>query len=320
MKKKLTIIIPHYKNWNMLSELLLTIPLQEIEVIVIDDHSPENTKRIPEMQQKFPLVKFLVNSDLKKGAGSARNEGLKVATGEWLLFADSDDKFLPNFIEKIQPFLTSNYDLVYFTPTSFFENKGDGSLRHSLYQRYIEQYIETKNSTSEILLRYNYNPPWSKMIRRELVETNSIHFDETMVANDVMFSAKVGHHANRIYATTEKIYSVRQTAGSLTSIISVENFRTRFDIWVELILYVRNNIDTKEFKKLNISTSRHILAVFENKLGVSTFFYILKTAYSYNIPLVDKRIYNLKFLINSFLNRKKLVRSTKRTVIKERKQ
>lgn len=316
--KSLSIIIPHYNSWEMLSELLMTIPVREfIEVIVIDDHTKDNGEMLPKMQEEFPHVLFYISYENKKGAGAARNRGLDVATGEWLLFADADDKFLPDLLTKIEPYFKTDFDIVFYTPTSFFEDKEGDSLRHQTFERYINEYLASNQKSKELALRYNYSSPWSKLIRYQLVKEHNIQFDEVMVANDVMFSAKIGKYAEAITATGDKIYAVRQTAGSITSVVSEKNFRARFDIWINMVNYMQENIYPIEFKEMNISVIPKLVEVIQNKLGLRNLMYVLKSARKNSIAIIDKRIFNPKFLIQSFRKQKALAKSDKRTTINE---
>src|SRR5699024_10975347 len=142
----------------------------------------------------FPNVTFLKNDINKKGAGAARNKGIKYSKGEWLLFADADDKFLQSLDKKIKPYLDSKYDLIYFPPASFTDKKNYKSRRHTQYVEYINDYKVSKNTTSELRLRYKFVVPWSKMIRSSIVKKNNILFEEISVSNDILFSAKVGYY------------------------------------------------------------------------------------------------------------------------------
>ena len=116
----LTIIIPTYNSNRKLRRLLSTIPQKDnLEIIVVDDNGQED----PELDLKcdFPKVIFIKNK-FGKAAGGARNTGLDVAQGHYMLFADSDDLFIEGFEEKILPYLENKlFDVVYFSPESFIE-------------------------------------------------------------------------------------------------------------------------------------------------------------------------------------------------------
>ncbi|MBQ5445892.1 MAG: glycosyltransferase family 2 protein, partial [Lachnospiraceae bacterium] len=92
MKPLFSIIIPHYDIPDLLMRCLKSIPVsKEIQVIVVDDNSPEADtylEKYPELSR--PYLEF-IRTTKGGGAGYARNIGLEHAKGEWLLFADADD-------------------------------------------------------------------------------------------------------------------------------------------------------------------------------------------------------------------------------------
>src|SRR5699024_5954198 len=109
--KQVSIIIPHFNSVKLLEKLLLSIPkYNDIEVIVIDDNSTEGIEKFSILKKsvEFEHIKFLMNNTGVQSAGTCRNIGLKAATGKWILFADSDDYFLPGFYDGIQLYFQSN--------------------------------------------------------------------------------------------------------------------------------------------------------------------------------------------------------------------
>ena len=95
-----SIIIPHKNIPQLLQRCLDSIPRREdIQIIVIDDNSsPEivDFAHFPGRERDDVEIVFTREG---RGAGYARNEGLKRAKGKWLLFADTDDFFLPDFLK-----------------------------------------------------------------------------------------------------------------------------------------------------------------------------------------------------------------------------
>lgn len=101
-KKKLeedlvSIVIPCYKQANYLPDAInsaLNQTYKNVEVIVVNDGSPDNTS---EVARKYPVR--LVEKP-NGGLSSARNAGIKAAKGKWILTLDSDDKIDPTYIQK----------------------------------------------------------------------------------------------------------------------------------------------------------------------------------------------------------------------------
>ena len=119
MKPLFSIIIPHYDIPDLLMRCLKSIPVsKEIQVIVVDDNSPEADtylEKYPELSR--PYLEF-IRTTKGGGAGYARNIGLEHAKGEWLLFADADDFFVEDMYDIISSNTDSKADVIYFKKES----------------------------------------------------------------------------------------------------------------------------------------------------------------------------------------------------------
>lgn len=216
-KKDISVIIPHYESYTGLKILLDTIPnLANIQIIVVDDNS-KDISEIEKIKSEFNHVIFTRNDTDREGAGVARNIGLELAEGEWILFADSDDYFtdeaFENILNDIQ-IVKSDIDIIYYKPTSIDLDSGLVSNRHLVYEDLVENYKDTLSINEDI--RYLFFVPWSKLVRRDLITRFEIKFDEVLASNDVMFSTKTGHHARNIEVRDSIIYCVTKSAGTLT--------------------------------------------------------------------------------------------------------
>src|SRR5690606_31308962 len=114
-----SIIIPHKNIPDLLSRCLASIPdKEEFQVIIVDDNSDSNKvdfKNFPGLNRSNTEIYFTKRG---KGAGYARNIGLRHAKGKWLIFADSDDFFNPCFETVINQHVDSKADVIYFSATS----------------------------------------------------------------------------------------------------------------------------------------------------------------------------------------------------------
>ena len=114
MDKKFSIIIPNYNKEDYVEETLNSIfnqTYKNFEVIVIDDASSDNSI---EKIKKFDVRLFHTN---RKMAGGARNVGLDNATGDYILFLDSDDYFTtPTVLEELNNLITDE-DIIFLNYT-----------------------------------------------------------------------------------------------------------------------------------------------------------------------------------------------------------
>lgn len=224
----ISVIIPHYQSTEVLKKCLDSIPInKEIEVIVIDDHSPDETS-FKKVKDLFPTFIFL-RLGHNKGAGAARNKGLELAKGKWLLFADADDYFLPNAFDIFKTYSENNADIIFFKTKGWNYIINKESNRYYKYCICIDDFISNKKN-AEDRLRYQWYGPCAKMIRKSLVDEHKISFDETKYSNDVMFSVKTGYYARTIDVCTNEVYCITEIPNSLTKKFSYNSIMCRYEV------------------------------------------------------------------------------------------
>ena len=217
----LSIIIPNRNNPELLSRCLDSIPKREdIQIIVVDDNSDEHLvdfNKYPGYDN--PNVE-LVFSKEGKGAGYARNVGLKYAKGKWLVFCDSDDELITDsFSRKLDEYLDSDAEIIFFDVVVVDYETNEVLSANNSYQ----DIIRSKKKNREELCRYKLPVPWGKMIKKTLVDSHRIEFDETPVANDSFFSLKTGYYAKTVVVDKTSIYKwFAKRKGSITSKASKE--------------------------------------------------------------------------------------------------
>ena len=222
---QLSIIVPHKDSPEFLERLLNTIPDDEdIEVLIVDDHS-NHPPDISTFHRSN--VKLIPNLPARAGAGSARNTALEQAKGAWILFADADDWFLPEAFQTIRTHLEDPADIIYFRPEAQHESPDVTATRHLAYVSLVEEFVQGHGEW----IRYRFHPPWSKLIRRNLLQKHHIRFDESPLGDDVMFSLKIGVEAQTVNAVNTPIYCVRQgNPNALTSRLNEQVVDARLDI------------------------------------------------------------------------------------------
>ncbi|MFC4892086.1 glycosyltransferase family 2 protein [Pseudofrancisella aestuarii] len=298
----LSIIIPHYKTYELLIKLLKTIPDKpSIEVIIVDDLS--NDSRLKSLEGFFENVKFnLILNDYHSNAGHCRNVGLSLASGKWLFFADSDDFFLDNLYDNISCYFNSDNDVVYYYPASKNEH-GEQGARHLIYEKIFNSYVKNPNEINLLSLRFKTHAVWAKLIKRQLILDNEIKFDEIAFANDVMFSTRVGLHMKKFAFAPEKIYCVTRRYGSLTVTLSRESLLIRMYALINQYNFLKNKVTIHKMKQINISG----LHIFMKSLrcsicfGIKVYIIFRKN----NIPVFRKMTFieycDVKYLVKKII-------------------
>lgn len=144
---KISIIIPTYNRANVIGrtiESFISQTYKEWELLVVDDHSTDNTAAVIEtFMAKDARIKYYLN-ERSKGAQGARNTGILKSSSEWILLFDSDDYAYPNFLEELVSEVNSGADVisslirvVHQNPTRYeYPNWGamSGKIEEALYK------------------------------------------------------------------------------------------------------------------------------------------------------------------------------------------
>ena len=108
----ISVIIPSYNREEFLKRSIASVinqTIQPFEIIVVDDGSVDGTELM--IKRNYNHVKFIKQKN--KGVSAARNIGIRVSTGEWICFLDSDDEWKKDKLEKQIIAMKSNPCLLY---------------------------------------------------------------------------------------------------------------------------------------------------------------------------------------------------------------
>lgn len=235
-----SIIIPHRNIPALLQRCLDSIPQRsDTEVIIVDDNSSADTvdfSHFPGHDRQDVRIAF---DKTGGGAGKARNIGLEMARGRWLLFADADDFFTRCLGDMLDNYADSDDDVVYFAAASCDTDYYTNATRGQFVNGFMA-WVDTDRAQAEWYLRYYFGEPWCKLVRRSLVDEHAIRFDEVSLHNDTTFSYLVGHHARTVAIDRHAIYVVTARAGSLSNQTSPERRLARVDVFARRDKFFRS--------------------------------------------------------------------------------
>ena len=151
MKKQIicSVIIPVYEGSNVVSRAInsvLSQTYQNFELIIVNDGSTDNTEEVVKAI-KDDRIKYFVQEN--KGQSSARNKGIKEATGEYIAFLDADDYWSPSHLSDHVNFLENNPDYVMSFNRYFTVEKGKEKLyawKNNLRGNIYPQLLFIKNN------------------------------------------------------------------------------------------------------------------------------------------------------------------------------
>ena len=217
-----------------------SIPKREdIQVIVVDDCSPDANRYLkdyPELSR--PYLEYY--STLKGGsAGRARNVGLDHAKGKWLIFLDADDLLTDDAEQILEETINRPEDIIFYNTTCVMSDDLSKASDRNFYGHYFEKFASNHD---EIPFRYRFHSLWGKVIKRNVIISNNIRFDETRYSNDVYFSCVTGHFAQTIAVINRPFFIVTERQDSLASSqfsekgISFEECQVRFNVALNIKL------------------------------------------------------------------------------------
>lgn len=206
-----SIIIPIYNAEKYLRGCLNQLrvqTLESIEIICVNDGSTDETKAIlDEYAVKDSRIKVIHQDN--QGAGIARNKGLEIAQGEYLLFLDADDIFDKKLCE--DAYYKAKYDMADVVLFGANRLNMQTAEQESMGWVLKEQMLPKKMPFSikdygDKIYQVTTACPWSKMFRAEFVRQQQLQFQNTKNANDVFFVRTALATAKRITVLRKKKY------------------------------------------------------------------------------------------------------------------
>lgn len=230
---KVSVVVPVYNSSRHLKECLdslATQTLADIEIICIDDGSTDVSWTILNEFRKID-GRFCVLKQENRGAAEARNRGLKIARGEYIIFLDSDDVFESDMIDVMyKKSLASGSDITICNYDVYSNQRGvDKQVMHSCMTK--TPIVGLTDLPLSGLMQFVTPVPWTKLIRKSFLITNDIVFQNLKSANDVYFSYMSGLLAKAICRTDDiapKIHYRTNTSSQISSHRSINDVYRAF--------------------------------------------------------------------------------------------
>lgn len=202
-----SVIIPVYNAEKVVKFTLDSVINQtykNLEIICVNDCSKDNSLEIlNEYAKKDKRIKVLSN-EKNSGVAQTRNNGLKIATGEYIAFVDSDDIWdLTKTEKQIDFMLTSDYKLA-FTSVKFIDNDGSDTGK---------TFIVPKEVKFKSLLKQNVITLSSSIISKDVLKDRLFHNDE-LHEDFIMWLEILKEDVEKAYGLQETLVDYRLTQGS----------------------------------------------------------------------------------------------------------
>ena len=230
-----SIIIPVYNVEAYLRDCLESVLRQSYsdwEAICVNDGSTDGSDAV---LQEFAAkdCRFQVISQVNGGLSSARNSGLKVAKGDYILFLDSDDWLEGNALEMLAS-NTEDEDLVCFSGRRFLEAgrvfRSPDCLTERVYQTGMDYY----NDNALLRRDFAFVCVVLRIYKRSFLEENNLRFKEGIYHEDNLFTPLACYYAHRVRVINECLYDYRVRDFSITATYNPKRMKDLLDTANEL--------------------------------------------------------------------------------------
>lgn len=302
---KVSVIIPVYNVESYLAECLDSVinqTLEDIEILCIDDGSKDKSSEILREYSKKDK-RIIIIRQANAGPGAARNNGMKIAEGEYIYFMDADDKILPETLEDTyNKTKKDDLELVFFKLHAFYDSNNkpvhsynDNYYSLTMFPKDLDNKVFNFKDTKDFIFNIPVSP-CNKLYKKDFLDRIEAKFPEGLYFEDNVFFFKVFLNAKRVAIIRKSYYLRRMRDKSITTTYSKELFDF-FEI-LELVKeeFIKND-DLKVFKAqfydfhISLLVSKFMLIDYENQ---KKFFEMLKETVfhclnEYDLNKLDKK-------------------------------
>ena len=259
MEPVLSFIVPIYKVEAYLEKCLKSLlyqSLREIEIIAVNDGSPDDSQKIIDRFAALFPEKIVSVKKENGGLSDARNAGIEKARGKYLAFPDGDDWLDLDFAERmVKKAEEENADLAVCDVRYVWEN-GKFSETKSGFSPAKNQEEMKKNFISF------YPAVWNKIYRRELFFETGLRFQKGVLFEDVEFLHRLFPYVKSCAVVDFALYNYRQREGSITE-KPTEGLFDHLKNWAGIVRFYKENGFFEPYREeLEFAAARYLLGTF----------------------------------------------------------
>lgn len=221
---KITLVIPVYNVEPYLRECLDSVLNQTFanwEAVCVNDGSTDGSVAILE-EYALKDNRFIILSQPNGGLSAARNAGMKVAKGDYILFLDSDDWLETNTLQTLVQNMEDE-DMLCFSGRRFIEKTGDycptDQLNEKTYPTGMAYYEENALQQRD----FAFVCVVLRLYRRQFLLENALHFKEGIYHEDNLFTPLACYHAQKVKVLNACLYDYRVRANSIMTTVDAKH-------------------------------------------------------------------------------------------------
>lgn len=261
-KIKFSIIMPVYgveKFINKSIQSILAQTYENYELILVNDCTKDNSGIIcKNYAEKYDNIIYLEHNE-NKGLSESRNTGLEKATGEYVLFLDSDDYFENNMLESIEKSLQINRaDVVVFGLIEEYMDQNNEhikmTIQHFLKTQYFNN-IELRKSIINLEQETLYGYAWNKAYNLQYLNNKKLKFTNVKHIEDIEFNVRFFENISSLNILEDRLYHYVQHGGQRLTNKKIDNY---FDLQkqrIEIIMKQQKRWGLYEITKVKETLS-----------------------------------------------------------------
>ena len=277
MQKTVSIIMPAYKVEQFLRQCLDSVVHQtykELEIICIDDGSPDNCGKIFD-EYAAADERFVVVHKENEGLSAGWNQGMKLATGKWIAFVDTDDWIEPDYIEKLVE-AAEKYDADVTLGSSYYfcteHGKKEFTCPTDLNTVFMNgegaEKLQTRIWLPAKGTAYTNAVVWNKLYKRSFLVQENFTFDLRLPAgcgHDNLFNFMVFGEAKTVCTAAVNGYNFRFRQTSSTRTFKPDYPAIQHIYREEAYRYIEGKKDVPDslIKLLDFATLKSFVAAFQ---------------------------------------------------------
>lgn len=308
MSPQISVIIPIYNVGKYLHQCIESVIKQsyrDIEIILVNDGSQDNSPQICEEFAKNDNRVVVIHKE-NGGLSDARNTGIKIAKGEYIIFLDSDDYWEGNdSLEHIVYYIKdSRADVLSFGYNKYFEENKSVKIVSCIGDREYIIRSSKEKAFNYMVEKYLYiSSSCCKIVKKDIIMKNNIFFIKGSTAEDIEWSARIAIAANKFDYYPRNLYIYRQREGSITKNIKLGNVNCLQDNITLCLNYAEQIKDTFFYESFMSYVSYQYITLLANSFKLS------RTERKYILDKMVKHTYLLEYGTNKKV---KMIRAIKR--------
>lgn len=209
MEKLISVIIPAYNAQETIERAINSVDLKKCELIVVIDGATDKTL---EICQKIDNIKIIMQEN--QGQAKARINGVKEATGKYIMFLDADDYYNPEVIDKLEEVITryKQPDLIRFRYKRDYEQ-----YKYFDKEKYLRRKDFRKNVYPMFIEGYMLNAVWTNCVKKEVLDRCKIEGNTIKYGEDLLMNLEIFSNINNVVFINDILYNYVYMQNSITN-------------------------------------------------------------------------------------------------------